>query len=264
MARRRVTLEEMHELQLHMLDCIHAYCTENNIRYSLGGGTLLGAIRHKGFIPWDDDVDIMMPRPDYERFLQGFYGNYVHCKLKHWKNDENYPALFARVFDDRTILQLEDFYIGAYIDVFPIDGLPPATGHTLYWNRYRLRRWLERIPRIPYRRMNWKLRLFALATFPVWYFTPLLRLRECSEKFLLKYDFETSECAGCAIGSYEMAEYMDCDTFKEYIDVDFEGRKLKAIKNYAEYLTKHYGNYMQLPPIEKQKTHHKFQCWWKA
>lgn len=259
---KAITLQEIHQLQLHMLDCIHDYCIANNLRYSLGGGTLLGAIRHKGFIPWDDDVDIMMPRPDYECFIERFQDKYKHCQLKHWKKDLDYSALFARVYDDRTVLKLDNCYIGVYVDVFPIDGLPSANMHRIYWNRYRFRRWLERMPKMSFRKMNWKLRLFAIFTFPIWYFIPSYILKKFSEKLLLKYDFETSKCAGCVIGSYEMAEFMGCDTFKNYIEVEFEGRKLRAISNYDEYLTLHYGDYMKPPSLEYRKSHD-FQFWRK-
>lgn len=84
---KEVTLSEMRQLQLRILDCIHEYCMANNIRYSLGGGTLLGAIRHKGFIPWDDDVDVMMPRKlkaiaAYDDYLAKHYGDYMKLPPK--------------------------------------------------------------------------------------------------------------------------------------------------------------------------------------
>lgn len=260
---REVTLQEMHQLQLRMLDCIHEYCINNNIRYSLGGGTLLGAIRHKGFIPWDDDVDIMMSRPDYERFLQGFQGKYQHCVLQHWRKTKDYPFFFAKVYDDRTILQERIWCTGVYIDVFPIDGLPPVKEQRKYWRRYLRKFMLTGIQFTPFRRMSLKLKLFAIATFPIRLLVPERIFKENVESFLLNYDFETSECTGCAVGSYGMAEYMGRDTFKKYIDVEFEGRSYKAIADYDKYLTLHYGDYMQLPPIEKRKSRHNFQSWWK-
>lgn len=260
---KQLTLPEMHQLLLRMLECIHEYCIANNIRYSLGGGTLLGAIRHKGFIPWDDDVDIMMPRPDYERFLEGFQGKYEHYVLQHWKNDKDYPLLYAKVYDNRTCLVGGKYIKGIYVDVFPIDGLPPVRKQKVYWCWYRISSLFERIPMMSFGRMSWKQKMFTVITYPIWRFIPTYKFMGCTEKYLLKYPFESSEHAGCTLGNYGMAEFMVSDTFKKYIDVNFERLRLKAIAAYDEYLTKHYGDYMQLPPVEKRKPQHHFTCCWK-
>lgn len=254
---REVTIDEMRQLQLRMLDCIHEYCQENNVRYSLGGGTLLGAIRHKGYIPWDDDVDVMMPRPDYERFIRGFRCKYEHCVVQHWRYDKKYPFAYAKIYDDRTVLQETRVRNGVYIDVFPIDGLPPKEEHDRYARAYAKRAWRPMAFAYPFRLRPWKWKIASFIPFPrIWF-------SEWRDNFLLRYDFETSECTGCATGIYGQREYMGSETFKHYIDVEFEGRKLKAIADYDAYLTQHYGDYMQLPPKEKQVSHHEYKCWWK-
>lgn len=259
---KQLTLPEMHQLLLRMLDCIHEYCMANNIRYSLGGGTLLGAIRHKGFIPWDDDADIMMPRPDYERFLQGFPGTNPHYHLQHWRNDKDYTNLFAKVYDDQTCLEGTKLLRGLSVDVFPIDGLPLVSKQKMYYDRYRISRMFEYVRRNPFGSLTWKRKLFAAMTFPLWRFIPAHKFRAYTEKYLLKRPFETSEYVGCTVGAYGMAEFMRSDAFEKYIDVEFEGRTLRAIAAYDEYLIKHYGDYMQLPPKEKRKPTHHFTCWW--
>lgn len=260
---KQLTLPEMHQLLLRMLECIHEYCMANNIRYSLGGGTLLGAIRHKGFIPWDDDVDIMMPRPDYERFLEGFQGKYEHCGLQHWSTDPNFKWVIARVYDDRTVFDDKTLCNGLFVDVFPIDGIPSVKEHKKYRRGYVIRRRLLEVWGKPFQLISWKRKVFHILTYPICSLIPTSKYREACEKYVMKYDFETSECTGCAVGVYGIAEYMGRDTFKKYINVEFEGRELRAIADYDEYLTKHYGDYMQLPPVEKRKSHHQFVCWWK-
>lgn len=253
----------MHQLQLRMLDCIHEYCMNNNIRYSLGGGTLLGAIRHKGFIPWDDDVDIMMPRPDYERFITGFQGRYEHCVLQHWKTDPNYYNLFAKVYDDRTILTGGNYYTGVYVDIFPIDGIPHVMDHIIYHKRYKPRKMLVYIKRTHFVRMHWKMQVLTVITYPILCLIPRYKLMNFIESYILKYDFESSECTGCVVGRYGTAEYMGHDTFKKYIDVEFEGRILKCIADFDEYLTLHYGDYIKLPPFKERIQSHTYKRWWK-
>lgn len=260
---KQLSLEEMHQLLLRMLDCIHAYCMENNIRYSLGGGTLLGAIRHKGFIPWDDDADIMMPRPDYERFVKGFPGKYEHCMLEHWSTDPNFKWLLARVCDDRTVIDNKPFGYGLFVDVFPIDGLPPVNKHKKYRRGYVIRKYLLDVCGKPYQIGCRSRKIFKMLTYPICSLVPTSKYREVCMKYLMRYDFETSECTGCAVGRYGMREYMGRDTFRKYIDVEFEGHIFRAIADYDEYLTLHYGNYMLLPPIEKRKPQHQIPCCWK-
>ena len=101
--KKTIIMEELRAIQLDILDKIHAFCTERGIRYSLGGGTLLGAVRHKGYIPWDDDIDIMLPRPDYDRFLKEFEGKYAELNLQYYGNDITCCIPFAKVYDNRTV-----------------------------------------------------------------------------------------------------------------------------------------------------------------
>ena len=123
---QELTLRELQQVSLELLLDVHHFCEVYNIRYSIAYGTLIGAIRHKGFIPWDDDIDIMMPRPDYERFCREYFS--YKYKLIYYGNDKTALAGFARVVDcNKTHYQTERPWTnqesGVWIDIFPIDGV---------------------------------------------------------------------------------------------------------------------------------------------
>lgn len=256
---REVTMAELRQIQLDILDKIHEFCMKHGLRYSLGGGTLLGAVRHKGYIPWDDDIDIMMPRPDYDRFLKEFDGAYPHYVVMHYKNNENYPWPFAKVYDNRTLLIEHFITCGINVDVFPIDGLPNESNignyirkmDSLLINVYRntkstskhsffIRRWIKRL-------------IYHSHTKSV----------ESLETHLHSYNFDSSLYAGAIVGRYYEKEYMKSEVFKRYIDLHFEGKAYKAITNYDSYLSKHYGDYMKLPAVEERVSNHDFKIWRK-
>lgn len=262
---KEMTLEEVQSLQLVMMSKIHEFCVNRNIRYSLGGGTLLGAVRHKGYIPWDDDIDIMLPRPDYDRFINEFVGYDVDLDVQNYNMDPTYPWSWTRVCNNKTILYSQHAIGGIFIDVFPIDGLPEEKDmeeyhkkvlnlkkHVAYTNKFNDDR-IERNSVVRYIKKTIKGVLY------LGHQTAINRL----EKQLRSFPFETSKFAGAIIGMYGPKEQMDAEVFKKYISLPFEGYKFMCIADYDAYLTKHYGDYMQLPPIEKQVTHHRFKTYWK-
>ena len=141
MTMRRITdIQELRGVQLGILDDIHAFCVDNGIRYFLACGTLIGAVRHKGYIPWDDDIDLYMPRDDYERFINEFKSVSGNCRVLDPKKEKHYYYTYAKVVDKRTLLvepEADGYRIGVYVDVFPVDYVtdnmaarrrPPGTG----------------------------------------------------------------------------------------------------------------------------------------
>lgn len=260
--KREVTLAEMREIQLDILRKVHKFCIEHSLRYSLGGGTLLGAIRHKGYIPWDDDIDIMMPRPDYTRFLQEFEGVYSHLSLQHFGNDITCWIPFAKVYDNRTYLRERYQQSGVYIDVFPIDGLPKQEKINAFIKKYNYL--LYRIIKTTPVHLVTKTYLTTIK----YYIKRLLFLgrNEYLHQFFVLVNenpFDTSENAGAICGVYGEKEIMRKDIFESFISVPFEGGKYMAIKEYDKYLKQHYGDYMSLPPKEKQVSHHEYKAYWR-
>ncbi len=126
---RKIEIDEMRQRLLSMAEYLQNICKENGLKMFLSGGTLLGAVRHKGFIPWDDDIDVHMPRPDYDRLIKIFKRkeNIGKYKLLSHELNDKYVYTFAKLVDDDTLLIEDDIYsgvdMGLYLDIFPIDGL---------------------------------------------------------------------------------------------------------------------------------------------
>lgn len=136
-----MTLRELQLFALEILKDVHQFCTQNNIKYSLYAGTLLGAIRHQGFIPWDDDIDIVMPREDYNKFCQTYRSE--RFNLFNRDNDSSFQLAYARVCDiKRTLYKAVEPCskkpTGVWIDVFPADGCPPKAEIPLFYEENRI------------------------------------------------------------------------------------------------------------------------------
>lgn len=262
---KELKLEEVQGIALHILCDFDKFCQEHSLRYSLGGGSLLGAIRHEGFIPWDDDIDLMMPRPDYERFIELTEENELPFVCLSNKNTKGYDDLFCKLSDKETLIVDDSnnllYNIGVSIDIFPIDGLGETKEIALKnFASTKLKRELLIAAR-------WK-KFFRSRTRPVWVepirlgmfilsrFVNKERLSKEIDKKIQKIDFESSRFAGCVSGVYREKEIMETKVFQNYIEIPFEGKRFKSIENYHDYLEQHYGDYMKLPSKEKQVSHH--------
>ena len=252
---------EIKKKLINILDEFILLCKKNNLKYSLLGGSLLGAIRHQGIIPWDDDIDVGMPRSDYNKFI-----NIANKSLKKkYKitsiyNDDSFCYPFTKLYDtETTLIEFKDYpYInGIYIDIFPLDGIPKDLN---------IRRKI--IPSIQKRRdaagflakaefsINYKLKHFpAFLLYHLLYKNSHSALKECEElaqKYEINKEHDIINHYG-AWGEKEISDYSWFFPLKEYI---FEGRKVWGPNNYDAYLKKMYGDYMTPPPMDKRKSHH--------
>lgn len=258
-----IGINEMKKIQTDMLIVIDKFCRANNIKYSLSQGSLIGAVRHKGFIPWDDDIDIMMLRPDYERFVNAFNQHHDYIKVHTPDNDDTYCHPYAKVYDERTYLYDSEINGSVYIDVWPIDGWPEKELVAVHRNRIsQIERQLERSTKF-YKFVSPKFYTYIKYLIKSLY-TPSRKkiCKKLREAFYL-YPTHSASYVGLIVGPYGTKEYYPRQTFESYIELAFEGHKFMCIKDYDTYLSTLYGKYMELPPVEKRKPHHNYLkvCW---
>ena len=262
---RPISTTELQNIQLDILKEVHNFCVASHLRYSLSSGTLIGAIRHDGFIPWDDDIDIMMPRPDYEAFIQNFHHDYL--EVMDYSKDSNYPFTYGKVYDRRTILKekaSKTWENSVYIDVFVIDGLgedlQKAQAHYRQIRKIRDILTVKIVQLSSNRNFIRNLELMVLKVLISC--LPYHSIQKRIIKMMKKFNFENSEYAGnLNFGNenriFKRSMYESLTTHK------FEDASFFILKDYETYLSKVYGDYMQLPPEEKRVTHHAFEAWWK-
>ena len=264
------SIQELKSIQLDILKVVHTFCQESDIKYSIACGTLLGAVRHKGYIPWDDDIDIYMYRTEYNRFVQEFpdvyKGNYRLISLE---RDTKWDMPYAKVYDDRTILKeraLMNVQIGINIDVFPIDNVPDDEEEWIQFDTKRRKiHTLLQLQRIDVGKKWWRLLKHPsfLKARLISVFMPRRKVAERMDRFIQQYKNRETSFVFESCGGIHAKKRFSKTVFDTLVDFSFEGQKFYGFEQYDEYLSKIYGNYMQLPPEEKRVTHHSFEAYRK-
>ncbi len=261
-----LTVSEIQSTLLRIMKYVHNFCNENKIKYSLDGGTLIGAIRHKGFIPWDDDIDIAIPRPYYDIFVKNFEDSNEY-KLFAPERGNSYIN-YARVCDVKsTIGDCQTPWtkdkVGVWIDVFPIDG---EAEDELLWKKevhrliqYRYLMFYSRLPYTQFKRnvpISENLKTLVKKLLFFWISTNYINKR--SIKLQTSHDFSNSSFCGqmAFLNMWDKKrmprKWYDC----EYILHTFENTEFYITSEYDNVLKSLYGDYMQLPPEEDRIAGH--------
>ena len=261
------TLRKAQLVQLEIAKEVKRVCEENDIMYFLDSGTLLGAVRHKGFIPWDDDMDLGMVRSEYEKFLS-IAPKKLNEKyeLVEWMTEEEYPHPFCKVMKKGTVykekVQGGDSVCGIFVDIFPYDNYPEenrceekvkltiyrtmvrAKCHYTTWcvKGFDLKKWIKNVP----------FRLLAMfckkETLIKKYEATIKKYEQVDGKFLFTH--------GCDMyGAWTIPK----NCFADYKKLQFEDDEFNCPGDYDLYLRSGYGDYMQLPPEEERENRHSIE-----
>ena len=260
-------IREIQQMELGIMEYIHEVCQKIGVKYFLAYGSLIGAVRHKGFIPWDDDMDICMLREDYEKLQDYLIANPdERYEVMSYKNNLNYVYPFMKVQDNQTYLLEEDVRIdsnmGIYVDIFPVDGYEDDSVFKDKMTRLIKKRQLScyTFKGITNTKslLNSLIRYISVIIF---YFTN-------TNKYIRGID-ELAKSR--KVDDYELVDYLiykdmnkpvwKREWLNQTITGVFEGKEFMIPKNYHEILTSDYGDYMQLPPVELRFSHHDFQLW---
>ncbi|GAA6528557.1 phosphorylcholine transferase LicD [Segatella asaccharophila] len=244
-------------------------CSKYNLTYFCNGGTAIGAVRHHGFIPWDDDIDVMMPRPDYEKLLDIFrIKNVGNLEIITPEKDENYYLTYAKLYDkNTTLLENKCFHclIGVFIDIFPLDGAPKNPKHAKrLYDRYQKLRLNVSLTATYYGftdlmiqliKLHWKdvFRILFICSF-----RKRIRRKSLSgiHKIIQEVNYEGSEYINEYDDYYGYKLYQPKEWYEGTREFPFEDMNVKLPKEYDKYLTHIFGDYMQYPPLSEQKSHH--------
>ena len=263
---KEIGKEELKKVQLEILISIHEFCEQKGLRYSLSCGTLLGAVRHQGYIPWDDGIDIMMPRPDYEKFRKMYPGFKENHTVQSYHNDDSYWFNFLKVYDNRTLFIEGAARNGVYVDVFPVDGLPNApeaikricVDATLLVNRDL--RWTTKEYKVRTKRKD-----ILLHRMKYQYRKHLVDSRKIVikriDRMFLGHSFENSPMAGIFFFN-RMFGVLPRSMYENYKLMHFEDRLFYSVDDSHMFLESLYGDYMQLPPVEQRVGHHNIHAYW--
>lgn len=261
------TLRELQLISIYIYKDLLKVCNQNNIKLYLLGGSLIGAVRHGGYIPWDDDIDVCMSRPDYNKLLR-ITGGVISdkCRIIDPYRNKEYKGVVPVAVYENSFLESKQFKddenLKISISIFVYDGAPDGLLPTIYYYfvLYMLRA-KHALCRADFKHVNTKpAKLFGPVLSCFFDKGSVYKYKDKILNWQQKYKYEDCELVSTNMDSYSHREVFPKKSFEESIEIDFEGIKSNIFRNYHDQLTKYYGNYMQLPAIEDQKPKHSFNA----
>ena len=274
MKGNKMAMSEIQSVSLEILKEVTDFCDQNKIKYFLAYGTLIGAIRHQGYIPWDDDVDIMMGRPEYDRFLKLFKEKNKNSNLKLFTQEENkdYPYILARISDSRYYIDVKNEKtcgLGIFIDIYPLDGI----GHDYEESIETLKK-TTRYPSLIFlatrkyyhfgTTKGFKKRMEKIPAFIYAHIMGKKYFRRKLEGILSKFEYDTCEYVGAAMWCTQpLKNAYKKEWCEDLIKAKFDKYEFYIPKHYDEILRTTYGDYMKLPPEKDRIYHHLYKAYKK-
>ncbi len=275
---REMTTKEVQRISLDILQDFHNFCVKNGLHYSLSGGTLLGAIRHNGFIPWDDDIDVQMPRPDFDEFIHSYKsenGYKVYSREIPGFKEKKMVYSHARICDtrktivDKGIIPWISEQVGIWIDILPCDGISSQKEiakkhlwkinillHLSYWVGIRYSTW-SNIKKGRTAKTKLKFFIKKVLSYFIWR-DPLISLYKLRQK----YDYVSSDYF-FVTPHYGMGEWQPKKNMAHFILHKFEDREFFIMFGWDDNLRSLYGDYMKLPPENQRISHDYNRYYWK-
>ena len=260
-------MNSMQEKLLEIVKWYHDFCIANNLRYYMIGGSMLGSARHKGFIPWDDDIDVGMPRKDYERFLDLTEGKVIdHYTSESFRSgNPDYVFPFAKLYDtNTTLVEIKRIPVrrGIFMDVFPLDGASFSKRYQQSYNKFHLWKNLLSVMTAEVNEnrkwnVNMSIRLAAVIPF---HDALVKRLLYLIDHFCKTIDFDNAKTVANLVGSRKSKELLDREIFGTPTLYEFEDTFLYGPELYERYLTELIGDWRTLPPEDKRNGHFTGYC----
>lgn len=270
---KALTAREVQLGELEVAKRLDEICEKLKLRYFLAYGTLLGAVRHKGFIPWDDDIDIMMPRPDYEKLVEYLISHEAEIaplKLMHYKSSKDYIYPISRLVDTRYWIDYPnacDYGLGLFVDLYPVDGCGNTAEEAdrIMHSNYKSVMMLSLAGLDKFQRSTSGEFIRTAVKFAAYCYAKCRGANYFARKLDemgKRYDYEDCEYVNLTIWDTYVKPFKR-EQFDNIQRMQFEDAMLCAPARYDEILTQLYGDYMKLPSEEEQIGHHFYTAYLK-